>query len=173
MAEQRSSVSAEVWRPVVGYEGLYEVSNLGRVRSLRGARPKVMKGYITKKGYHRILFCVRRKTRKRFAHHLVLEAFVGPCPDGQQARHLDDDKLRNELENLAWGTSVQNTADAIRNGVFPIGERAGSAKLTVEAVRAIRRADPKTQDTDLARLYGVTHTTIASARSGRSWVHVV
>lgn len=104
------------WRPVVGYEGRYEVSDAGDVRSLlRGgrmlSRNRLSMGYrsvrLTKTGVPPLEVKV---------HRLVLEAFVGPLPEGMVTRHLDGDHLNNELSNLAYGTYAENAQDTVRHG---------------------------------------------------------
>jgi len=112
----------ERWLPVVGYEGAYEVSDQGRVRSvdrlvhrrglvsirLRGMvlRPALRDGY---------LFVALSGTSHR-VHRLVLAAFVGPAAPGEVACHWNDDGTDNRLTNLRWGSRVTNAVDAIRNG---------------------------------------------------------
>lgn len=111
------------WRPVVGFEGGYEVSNLGRVRSLDrflpriGNSPRIYRGKIlnpqAKKAGH--LWVQLGRGNQFYVHHLVLEAFVGPCPAGQVGLHWDDEPSNNFLENLRWGTRSDNYADYVRN----------------------------------------------------------
>lgn len=115
----------EEWRPVVGYEGLYEVSNLGQVRSLdrldaigrprRGAPLKPDASH--PKGYLRVSLC-RDKVVTRFqVHHLVLAAFVGPRPEGMEGCHSPDpNPANNRLENLRWDSSSENARDVLRMG---------------------------------------------------------
>lgn len=117
----------EQWRPVVGYEGHYEVSDHGRVRSLdriapygnttRRRRGTIRKTRPAPKGGHLMLNLTREKTiRGAYVHRLVLEAFVGPCPDGMEACHHDDDPTNNHLSNLRWDTRGANLKDRYRNG---------------------------------------------------------
>ena len=122
----------EVWKPVPGYEGLYEVSNLGRVKSLprkvrivrwgkEGQRPVPEKILTTTTEDHRFghlfLYLCREGKRKRwYVHTLVLTAFVGPRPDGMECLHGDGDPANNRVENLRWGTSSENTLDSVRHG---------------------------------------------------------
>lgn len=120
----------EEWRPVVGYEGYYEVSNLGRVRSLdrrvsngsgntriaRGVmlKPSLRDGfkyYVVNLGHGR----GRRRTVQ--VHILVLEAFVGPRPDGLIACHNDGIHLNNRSSNLRWDTYSENLRDQVRHGI--------------------------------------------------------
>lgn len=123
----------EQWRAVIGWEGLYEVSSLGRVRSLDRMLPHRHAGHLYRKpgrvlktykgpphGYHAVsLSCMRdgvqvRKVRR--VHTLVLEAFVGPRQPGYVACHgvsgIDD----NSVSNLRWGTQSENIQDVIRDG---------------------------------------------------------
>ena len=120
----------EEWRPVVGYEGVYEVSNLGRVKSLprmtptRWNTPRHHPGGILKSkvapttGYVRVTLVDANRGKKRYAniHSLVLEAFVGPRPDGLECCHNDGNRLNAELANLRWDTRSANTADAVEHG---------------------------------------------------------
>lgn len=92
----------------------------------------------------------------RRVHQLVLLAFVGPRPEGMQCRHLDGDPTNNQLENLRWGTPLENHADSVRHGTISRGERHPAAKLTRDAVLAIRRLRRSGwQCPAIARLCGV------------------
>ncbi len=78
---------------------------------------------------------------QRYVHALVLEAFVGPCPPGMQCRHLDGNPRNNRLDNLCWGTPVEDAQDKRRHGTLAslAGKANGRARLTEEDVREIRR----------------------------------
>lgn len=114
------------WLPVVGFEGLYEVSDDGRVQSLprtvahaRGPRKRVGKelSHLILKGGHHVVRLYRGKgAENRQVHHLVLEAFVGPRPPGMDGLHWDDDPDNNTLPNLRWDTASENMHDKVRNG---------------------------------------------------------
>lgn len=116
----------ETWRPVIGTDGWYEVSDFGQVRSLRtlvNGSSTVLK-QIPHGGKHKQYrgVCITYpdgKVKLKLVHHLVLEAFVGPCPAGMQALHDDDVPHNNHRTNLRWGTPKQNRADADRNGSRP------------------------------------------------------
>jgi hypothetical protein len=107
------------WRPVVGYEGLYEVSDIGEVRSAarQGTAGGIRAPHLNRKtGYLQLpLWRDNRQVQRRIGV-LVLEAFVGPRPPDHECRHVDCDKLNNRLENLAWGTSAENKADTAALG---------------------------------------------------------
>lgn len=106
-------IEKEVWKPVVGYEGLYDVSNLGRMRrSLNdsgGRAGKILSPKLSTKGYFRAeLYSGSGRFKRPYIHRLVLEAFVEPCPPGHQADHKDFDRVNNCLENLQWLPVDQN-----------------------------------------------------------------
>jgi len=106
-------MTIETWLPVVGREGLYEVSNHGRVRSLVRSVPLILSPSQTRDGHLRVQV---GHGRSRYVHHLVLEAFVGPRPPELMCRHLNGDPADNRVENLSWGTSAENQLDTIRHG---------------------------------------------------------
>lgn len=103
-------------------------------------------------------------------HRLVLEAFVGPCPDGMVTRHLNGVRDDNCIENLAWGTYGENAQDTAVHGRSTQGERNATAKLTEDDVRAIRSSQASAAK--LASSYGVTQSTIYSVKSYSTWRHV-
>ena len=118
---------SESWRPVVGFEGAYEVSDLGRIRSLDRMvsglsgtlrlRPgHVRTPWADAKGYLVVDFYADNRKRRRFVHQAVLEAFVGPAPEGMECCHRDDNPANNALTNLRWGTRSDNKSDRLRNG---------------------------------------------------------
>lgn len=170
----------ERWLPVLGWEDLYEVSDLGRVRSLRrrtasGWRGgRMLKPYINRSGYPQVVLCRGRPTQvRRMVHHLVLEAYDRPRPPGLEALHGPGGKTDARLVNLRWGTRSENIHDRVRDGQDNRGERYGLAKLTWAAVADIRArvAAGETQRA-LARQYGVHFSTVSMVVTGQTWVHV-
>jgi hypothetical protein len=181
---------AETWKPVVGFEGLYEVSDAGRVRSLDKAvqvRPSkrypnvrdfVRKGKILKlatrpNGY---LFVGLYNGEKRdliSVHKLVMDAFIGPIPEGMERCHNDGNRKNNRLSNLRYDTSAGNHADRRVHGTLPSGSEIPWAKLDEDSVRFIRAAYARGEkQIDLARQFGVTPSTISAAATRRKWAHV-
>jgi len=120
----------EEWRSVVGFEGFYEVSSLGRVRSLpryvnHSRSGKVLRKGVERKqgyntnGYRMVGLSENGRTRYATVHRLVAEAFLPPNEGQRVIRHLNDDREDNRAENLAWGSDSENMYDAVRNGVHP------------------------------------------------------
>jgi hypothetical protein len=181
------------WRPIPGFPG-YRVSSCGRVQtcwrltgSPRWGVPRVsvmadawrdMTIQTLPNGYRALNLrsgdpTRARKSRVRYIHRVLLEAFVGPCPSGFECRHLDGNRTNNALDNLRWGTKAENAADQARHGTRPRGSRHGVAKLNEAQVLSIRDAilagEP---DGPIARRYRVCDSTIANIRLGRTWQHL-
>ena len=126
----------------------------------------------TKRGGYMNVFLGRGNGRR--VHRLVLEAFVGPCPEGLEACHSNGDPTDNRLENLRWGTHEDNHQDRVKHGTLNQGERAGGVKLTAEQVRNIRSLAARgVLQKDLAQRYGVTKQTVSKIVKGERWAHVV
>lgn len=175
------SSSTERWLPILGYEGIYEVSSLGRVKALarpsrgcdgrRRLKERIFKCSICKStGY--VVATLRRADGtpdKQGVHRLVLAAFVGPA-GGRWALHRDGSRSDPRLDNLYWGTPKDNAADSARHGTFVRGERHPVSLLTDELVSWVR----ETQQTPwhLSFVLDVRPVTIRRARDGKSWAHV-
>lgn len=107
--------STETWLPVPGYEVRYEVSNAGRVRSRVSGR--VLKPYSHVTSGHLTVGLSRDGWVKRcYLHRLILEAFIGPAPQGTEGCHNDGHVLNNRLSNLRWDTRSANNLDAVSHG---------------------------------------------------------
>lgn len=129
-----SQPTNEHWKPVIGHEGSYEVSDQGRVRSLDrtatrsdGVRVHVkgrmLKPYTSKSGHKSVIMQVDGNVTRSLVHRLVLSAFVGECPDGMEACHWNDVPGDNRLENLRWATRRENNLDRVRNGKHPMSNK--------------------------------------------------
>jgi hypothetical protein len=170
----------ERWLPVVDFEGIYEVSDLGRVRSLDRMRADgraVIKGRVLKQGKDKrdyvIVDLSRGTSLTRRVHHLVLKAFVGPRPEGMHGCHNDGDKGNNIRENLRWDTRTNNEADKVRHGTSLRGERNHSAKFNdtdIERIFDLRRSGCTQRQ--IADWLGGSRRHISQILSGKTWTHL-
>lgn len=180
----------EIWKPVVGFEGLYEVSDQGRVRSLpRVTQVKNRWGNLVDRKFPgKVLSAANSKNRsnRRFVGlsanktqtvklvaHLVAEAFLGNRPVGHQVCHNNGDATDDRAVNLRYDTPAGNMADCLAHGTRPKGETHGSARLTSDDVVKIRAAVAAgAKQKDVAVEFGV-HAKYVSLVVARSrWAHV-
>lgn len=125
--------AAERWRPVPGYVGAYDVSDLGRVRSLdrivpraqhtMRVRGRVLAPYSDGDGYRVVTLCEPGRARCLRVHVLVLTAFVGPRPAGAQSCHESGDQTDNRRANLSWCSAAENQLDSVRHGTHAMARR--------------------------------------------------
>ncbi len=172
----------EEWRPVVGYEGFYEVSDMGLVRSLaitvrgpHGSRQNRSGGILAVNqsgNYPTVKLSKNAKAKTIRVHRLVLEAFVGPCPDGMECRHFPnrshDD---NRLANLSWGTKKQNAADRELQGQSQRGELGHTVKLKVSEVERIRTMcqEGKLPQRQIAAVFGICQAQVSRIFTRTRW----
>lgn len=165
----------EVWRDIPGYEGRYQASSLGRIRSIdrtvtqigRWGRPftRRLKGQVLRPAsnkYNPHLYVVlRHGSAGSPVHQLVAAAFHGPCPAGCEVRHLDGDALNNRADNLCYGSRTENILD-----VFRVGRP--WRKLTLDDIRDIyTRVHNGEKGADLAREYSISPSAISAIKVGR------
>jgi hypothetical protein len=178
------------WRDVPGWEGLYQVSDAGNVRSLdrtirvldahgnmgsRRYKGRMLRPGSMPKGYKGVVLS-SPATGQRFlcVHWLVCAAFHGPRPSGLQVRHLDGDPANNAARNLCYGTPLENAADTIRHGRTGLirGVQIGTAKLNDDIVRDIRTRANVMSQAAIARWFHVSPETIRDVMNGKNWRHV-
>lgn len=149
------------WTDVPGWPG----AKCSRAGEILGPSGVVLKHYIDPHTGHRHVLIRKRKLR---VHHAVLLTYVGQRPLGHNGLHRDDDPANNNVENLYWGTPLDNARDRRRNRGYPTGAQAPGARLTTEQVAAIR-LDGRSSRV-VAAQYGVSHTSILEIRRGNRWV---
>ncbi len=168
----------EEWKDIPGHEGLYQASSLGRIRSLtrvvysrnwyaRQPFPRTITGRILKPGRYcktgHLSVVLGRRTAGRPVHQLVMEAFVGPAPDGMEVCHINGDPADNRLINLRYDTRRNNILDVYRQGKR-------WRKLNLNDVSRIRFAlFCGWRGSDLAREYYVSQSCISAIKTGRSY----
>ena len=173
----------EVWRNIPKYEGLYQVSNLGKVRSLdrhvkdsNNERRRFLKGKLLKHGitnkYQHVTLCIKSEQKTYSVHCLVMLAFKGTPPKDKEVAHNNGVRDDNKLTNLRYATKVENSLDRIEHGTSNKGERHGRTHLTETDVRVIRKISKQFLGKELARRYNVSTAVISNILSRKSWVHI-
>jgi hypothetical protein len=166
----------EIWKDIPGYEGLYQVSNLGRVKSLPrqlGARFRnndyFLKPYIDKAGYYRFSLMKDNKFKHFCLHRLVAICFISNPENKKTVNHEDGDKSNNTIGNLSWMTMKENNIHAYNNGLKLRCDGHGMAKLTNNDVLEIRELLKTMKQCDIAKKYNVYPTTISRIAVGINW----
>lgn len=176
-------MTEERWLPVPGWEGFYEVSDQGRVRSLdrevvnsKGVtmrfKGKIMIQQLPDKGYYKVNLAKNSKLFTRKVHRLVIEAFLGPCPSGYEVCHGDKGHTDNCLLNLRYGTKKDNHADKWRDGTAQFGPFNSKAKLTEQQAIEILRLKGIESDRYTANRFGVSRSCVSFIRLGRNWKYL-
>jgi len=181
MARAKKAEAAEVWADVPGFDGLYQVSSLGVVRSLPRSTAtgvlggRILKPHAERNGYLRIALSRGGETTRYSVHRLVLLAFAGYPAEGLEARHLDGNRKNNHLSNLAWGSRSENAHDRVRHGTNSnnTGERHPNSRLTDGQSIAIRRQRARGASlAELSAAFGVSKPTISRIINLRGWKHL-
>ena len=179
MSEQSTSVPDTLqpqveYREIAGFPG-YRVGSDGSVwsslgkRGWRRLRPYPVGGRHRKKLQH---LGLSLRGEWRYVHRLVLEAFVGPCPDGMECCHEDGDTQNNSVANLRWGTHHENMLDQDRHGTRVRGEKMHSAKLVEEQIHAIHALKKAGWDSvKIGRVFGVSDVQVWRILRGENWKH--
>jgi hypothetical protein len=165
----------EIWKDVTGYEGVYSVSSIGRVRRdlavwvHKGGR--ILNPSRDSRGYHQVKLCLKPSQITFKIHKLVAVAFMGKCPDGLQVNHIDGNKDNNKLSNLEYITGTENIRHAFRLGLYKgtRGERNGNSKLKDKEIPQIHklRSQGRTLK-EIGSLFGVTESTIWTITKGKT-----
>lgn len=168
----------EVWKKIKEFDGNYEVSNLGRIRSIdRIIGKKLFLGKIIKqsnnRGYKMVSLYKNSKSHGRLVHRLVALAFIENPNNHPDVNHKDLNKENNQLDNLEWVSEKQNTQHAIINGAmdFIFGEKNFKSILTADQIKRIRSEYWQTllSTTDLALKYKVSKPCMVSIINNNNW----
>lgn len=182
-----NDLPGERWRPIAGFEDAYEVSDLGRVRSLErevemapvGRRPylrvvpRKLLGSKCMRGRPRVALFGEGRRRLFFVADLVAEAFLGERPEGKLVLLRDGGPDNVAVGNLFYGDLADREAGKRRRGTTARGIRHGRTHLDDDDVRAIRAAAGRSPQHDLAVRFGVCEMTIRRIQQGRMWRHVL
>lgn len=178
-----STMTNEQWRDVLDWEGQYQVSDQGRVKSLVSNIPGLIRASVKgTAGYRRVMLKAGGRRKMYCIHILVDRAFRGPMPDGLEVNHDDGDKTNNRLLNLVRMTRSENVKHSFRTGLRTHqGAKNPSAVLNDDKVRAlIAELGPRTPTgrlpygaaTRLASKYGIKRDSIYRIAAGRAWTHL-
>jgi hypothetical protein len=176
----------ELWKAISGFPG-YEVSNIGRVRSIdrlvrvmQNGTPSVRRyrGRVLKqtrvRAYWQIVLCKEEENKTCLVHRLVARAFLPkPTRGRDNVRHKDDDGGNNKIGNLEWGSQQDNIDDKVKRGRHPRGEDSARASMTATEVKRIKKMlSSGARICDISDLVGIPRQTIQNIKRGDTWVHV-
>lgn len=172
-------MSIEIYKDIPDYEGLYQASNFGNIRRLlKNNKYRILKLIDHNNGYFNVHLCKNNNSKMCRLHRLILFAFVGPCPKGMECRHLDGNRHNNRIDNLVWGSHVENIDDRRKhgrnNGVPPImtGSKNPASKLKEEDIPKIRQLiKDGLSDIKIGKIFNVSKSTISRIRLNITWRH--
>lgn len=176
----------EIWKDIQGYEGKYQISNLGKVKSLarlvknrgNGFKPigeVILRSRIDEDGYYRVALCRDCKYKVVGIHRLVAQYFIKNPYNKPLVCHKNGDCRDNRIENLYWGTVKDNSCDALRHGKINVGDKCNLSTLNEKQVRVIKhiqKRSPKFNQAWLGRMFGVNKETINAIFTSRNWKQV-
>lgn len=176
----------EIWKPIIGYEGLYEVSNFGRIKSLprvwicgnkksKRSKPEtISRIHHNKQKYLQVWLSKEGIAKIYRVHRLVAQAFIPNTENKETVNHINGIKDDNRIENLEWNTLRENQDHATINNlrVFVNGENHGASVLTEKNVLEIRAMSNFYTKMDIARKFNVSHKTIRSILARTTWKHI-
>lgn len=168
------------WVAVPGFDGVYEISSSGQVRSICTAIRRtsmLLNPVLRDDGYRQVTLYRKGRPHVWLLHRLVLFSFIGKAPEGMECAHLDGDKKNNCVGNLAWVTPAENSSHKVAHGTAGLGERNPMAKVNDEIVREIRRdyrrGSRSANCCALGKKYGITYQTVWSIVKGHLWPHII
>ena len=175
----------EEWRDIKDYKGFYQVSNLGRIKSLErivkhskgGVKMQKERILKTSKSRYELASLSKEGCIKSYAvHRIVAETFIPNPKNKPQVNHKDGNILNNSAMNLEWCTASENTIHCIENSLrlTARGESSGPSKLSNDEVIEIRRtlASKKISYRSLAKSFGVNKQTISNIHKRKTWNHI-
>lgn len=157
----------EIYKDIKNYKGLYQISNLGNIKSLNNSKfkkEKILKKSLEKNGYETICLCKENKKKSYTVHRLVAISFISNTENKPQVNHINGIKTDNRVENLEWCTVSENTKHAYDNGfidLYKSGKHIAS-KLTNIEVSQIRVIGRNLKQREIAEIFGVSRVIISN-----------
>lgn len=161
----------EMWKVIEGFNGRYEVSNLGRIKSLFGTE-KILKPCLNSAGYSQYSLNMYGKVTRFLVHRLVATYFVSNPFNYPQVNHLDSNPANNAASNLEWCSASLNQLHANEYGNRKVGSGCYLAKISESDVREILSLKNKFGKTAIARQMNVSYSTVNKIFRGESWRHI-
>lgn len=177
----------EIWKDIEGYEGYYQASSFGNIRSIDREVPYIRYGISLKKkmkgkvlspaiknsGYFKLALSSYNNLKHSCVHRLVAETFIPNPKKLKCVNHIDGDKLNNNIENLEWISHTDNNIHAFKTGLKKVNENHGRSKLKNEEVYEIKElislGIPQRQ---IAFMYEVSPSTIHLIKTGKNWSYL-
>lgn len=175
-------VEKEIWKDIPKWEGFYQASTHGRIKSCKRTvfhqytghmtiKEKILKPGLDKNGYPLIVLHKNNKPKTCKVHKLILLTFEGPCPEGMECCHNDGVRTNNYYSNLRYDTHKNNQADMRKHNTYQYGEKHPKCKLTEKQVWGIRLllASGKYLQREIAEKFNVSQLTISAIKTGKNW----
>jgi len=168
----------EIWKSIESYEGLYEISNYGRIKRFNKNKRfrafKILKLYKRLDGHLEVALSKSGNEKKFLIHRLVLKAFVGPCPEDKEGCHNDGNPENNLIENLRWDTHRNNVQDSIKHNTINRGSKRPAAKLNeikVKEIKKLLKEDQLTQ-MEISKIYNISAGVVSQIKNRKAWKHI-
>lgn len=166
----------EIWKDVIGFERIYQVSSLGNIKRIDCANVHYVKPFKDKHGYFRVNLSKDGKAIQRGVHQIVCSSFLMKRENHNQVNHIDGDKENNNVKNLEWCDSIHNNRHAYRTGLNKgrKGEKNPSSKLKEKDVIVIKKKLKNKEMTqkEISSEYKVSASLISKINSGGIWSHI-
>jgi hypothetical protein len=170
----------EVWKDIDGWQGLYQVSNIGRIKSLerrllKRIKPEsILKPRLNHNGYLRILFRTKKHYKNEFVHRLVANTFLLKYSEKLQVNHINGIKTDNNVSNLEWCTPSENRIHAYKTGLQnrAKGQNHSMSKLTEDQAKEIKYGFIGMNHLEVAKIFGITRHAVGLIRNNKRWTHI-
>jgi hypothetical protein len=169
----------EEWKYIHGYDNRYQVSNFGRVRSLRGRHnkpyrePLVLSATFDGNGYLKVNLYCKQKLQSRTVHSLVAESFIGTRPINHDVNHIDGNKSNNNLNNLEYLTKSKNKLHAISIGLIDTRKYRSNNKVSIDNVKIIKQLISEGRsDRQIGDMFKIHKATVNDIRHNKTWKEV-